>query len=412
MRYVLKFRTTSNTDDSLAHHGIKGQKWGRRRFQNEDGSLTDAGKKRYADDDSSYDSKTGDTKTERANAARAKYKQTNDEINNKVRQIADDSKAEAEAAVARFKKEGRYDPDGVLRDQEALNELRSIHGKRDEKLHAMKGEREKALNKMQDELDEIDPAILGRKSSDKTENSKPETGVVPVNQKTPVKSESHDGNNSSKEKAYDPDEITDAPKKSTDPKTDSKKKPDVELGEDDYVDKSKDSKTNGKTKTEKEAEEAHKRAEERAKEAEKNRKEEEQEKKENAKEREREAQRNLMEEAAEDRQRRREADLRNTSDIAKSAGKLSNDLGNAYDSMYKVKIPRMNLEHMSNKEMQDRIQREALERQYDQMFNTDRQRAQAGKERVTNTLKALGTVLTVGGAAIDLAMKIKKARGD
>lgn len=31
----------------LAHHGIKGMKWGVRRFQNEDGSLTGAGKQRY-----------------------------------------------------------------------------------------------------------------------------------------------------------------------------------------------------------------------------------------------------------------------------------------------------------------------------------------------------------------------------
>lgn len=31
----------------LEHHGIKGQKWGIRRFQNEDGSLTEAGKGRY-----------------------------------------------------------------------------------------------------------------------------------------------------------------------------------------------------------------------------------------------------------------------------------------------------------------------------------------------------------------------------
>lgn len=31
----------------IAHHGIKGQKWGVRRYQNPDGSLTDAGKKRY-----------------------------------------------------------------------------------------------------------------------------------------------------------------------------------------------------------------------------------------------------------------------------------------------------------------------------------------------------------------------------
>ena len=38
--------------DDLQHHGIKGQKWGIRRFQKKDGSLTPAGKERYDDDDS------------------------------------------------------------------------------------------------------------------------------------------------------------------------------------------------------------------------------------------------------------------------------------------------------------------------------------------------------------------------
>lgn len=33
---------------SLNHHGVKGMKWGVRRFQKKDGSLTSAGKKRYA----------------------------------------------------------------------------------------------------------------------------------------------------------------------------------------------------------------------------------------------------------------------------------------------------------------------------------------------------------------------------
>ena len=34
------------TDDSLQHHGVKGQRWGFRRYQNYDGSLTAAGRRR------------------------------------------------------------------------------------------------------------------------------------------------------------------------------------------------------------------------------------------------------------------------------------------------------------------------------------------------------------------------------
>lgn len=36
-------------NQALSHHGIKGMQWGRRRFQNADGSLTPAGRARYAD---------------------------------------------------------------------------------------------------------------------------------------------------------------------------------------------------------------------------------------------------------------------------------------------------------------------------------------------------------------------------
>ena len=49
-------------DNYLAHFGIKGQRWGIRRFQNEDGTLTEEGKKRYLKTDSVFVS--GSSKTQ------------------------------------------------------------------------------------------------------------------------------------------------------------------------------------------------------------------------------------------------------------------------------------------------------------------------------------------------------------
>jgi hypothetical protein len=43
----------------LAHHGIKGQKWGERRYQNPDGSLTDEGRRRYGRSERSYRDENG-----------------------------------------------------------------------------------------------------------------------------------------------------------------------------------------------------------------------------------------------------------------------------------------------------------------------------------------------------------------
>ena len=51
-------------NNALAHWGIKDQKWGIRRFQNKDGSLTPEGKKRYRDKDEDSD-KTPETPEER-----------------------------------------------------------------------------------------------------------------------------------------------------------------------------------------------------------------------------------------------------------------------------------------------------------------------------------------------------------
>lgn len=51
-----EFYTNIQEYNSLQHHGILGQKWGIRRYQNEDGSLTEEGKQRYLNPDGSLNS--------------------------------------------------------------------------------------------------------------------------------------------------------------------------------------------------------------------------------------------------------------------------------------------------------------------------------------------------------------------
>ena len=53
---------TCTRQGELYHHGIKGQKWGIRRFQNKDGSLTPAGKKRYDDSNNTNTSRLKEKK--------------------------------------------------------------------------------------------------------------------------------------------------------------------------------------------------------------------------------------------------------------------------------------------------------------------------------------------------------------
>lgn len=82
--------------NELMHHGIHGMRWGVRRYQNKDGSLTAAGRKRINQLDSEYQrltgkklSKSSESNTVKKTSAKPKKisEMTNEEIQEKINRI-------------------------------------------------------------------------------------------------------------------------------------------------------------------------------------------------------------------------------------------------------------------------------------------------------------------------------------
>lgn len=76
------------------------------------------------------------------------------------------------------------------------------------------------------------------------------------------------------------------------------------------------------------------------------------------------------------------------------------------------KTKKMDLSKMSDKEMRDKINRELLERQYDQLFNEmNSSNRRRGREIVSDTLSVAGGVLGVAGSSLAIALAMKELRG-
>lgn len=76
-----------NYTDELIHHGVLGMKWGVRRYQNKDGSLTNAGKKRASMYKEKYEKLTGKKVNEPIPKKKTVKDLSDDELRTKVNRL-------------------------------------------------------------------------------------------------------------------------------------------------------------------------------------------------------------------------------------------------------------------------------------------------------------------------------------
>lgn len=159
--YVLTPDGSFVNEDELYHWGIKGMKWGVRRYQNSDGSLTAAGRKRYTDKDGNLNAAG---KKKFGNSVKTKTESEAETPKRKsVKDMTDD---ELNKAVIRARQEDEYNRLRPEPKPEVKNATAKAFAKRlvnevavPALINSGKNALQKALDKQANELlkDKVDP---------------------------------------------------------------------------------------------------------------------------------------------------------------------------------------------------------------------------------------------------------------
>ena len=132
----------------LIHHGIKGQRWGIRRFQNEDGSLTSVGKKRYNVDVETAKNKYDIAKRNTKKAIKEYYNRTSGDTTAKYDKSLKDEKYAKEKLKKELLKEKLNNETKISKRRENIKQeyLKKGMNEEDADIAAYKRERtEKAI---------------------------------------------------------------------------------------------------------------------------------------------------------------------------------------------------------------------------------------------------------------------------
>lgn len=103
-------------------------------------------------------------------------------------------------------------------------------------------------------------------------------------------------------------------------------------------------------------------------------------------------------------------DMERSRRLVNETSGMVNNIKNANNSSIKNKQKtKMDLSKMTDKEMRDRINREFLERQYNDMFSP--QKESKGREYVSKVLDNAGSALAITSSALGIALAIKELKG-
>ena len=106
-------------------------------------------------------------------------------------------------------------------------------------------------------------------------------------------------------------------------------------------------------------------------------------------------------------------DLKRANEVVKSAAKLTENIKQIESNYYSPpKKQRMDLSNKTDAELRSEIEREVLERRYNELFaKTDPENISKGRKYVHAILEGGATLLGVAGSVLGIALSIKELKG-